>query len=101
MITNKKILDMTASREDNERTMENGYRVYSEKDLLKLQQIIALKFFGFELSQIKALLSGTASTLENFSAQALFLEQKANTLFEASKTLKNILSTANDDKSIP
>ena len=81
--------------------MENGYRVYSEKDLLKLQQIIALKFFGFELSQIKALLSGTASTLENFSAQALFLEQKANTLFEASKTLKNILSTVKDDKSIP
>jgi len=81
--------------------MENGYRVYSEKDLLKLQQIIALKFFGFELSQIKALLSGTASTLENFSAQALFLEQKAHALFEASKTLKNILSTVKDDKSIP
>lgn len=33
----------------------NGYRVYSENDLLKLQQIIALKFFGFELSQIKTL----------------------------------------------
>ena len=81
--------------------MENGYRVYSENDLLKLQQIIALKFFGFELSQIKALLSGTASTLENFSAQALFLEQKANALFEASKTLKNILSAVKDDKSIP
>ncbi len=27
----------------------NNYRLYSEKDLLKLQQIIALKFFGFEL----------------------------------------------------
>lgn len=36
--------------------LANGYRVYSEKDLLKLQQIIALKFFGFELSQIKTLL---------------------------------------------
>lgn len=27
-----------------------GYRVYNEADLLKLQQIIALKFFGFEPS---------------------------------------------------
>ena len=27
--------------------LPNGYRVYSEKDLLKLQQIIALKYFGF------------------------------------------------------
>ena len=25
--------------------LSNGYRVYSEKDLLQLQQIIALKFF--------------------------------------------------------
>lgn len=25
--------------------LSNGYRLYSEKDLLKLQQIIALKFF--------------------------------------------------------
>jgi DNA-binding transcriptional MerR regulator len=33
--------------------MPNGYRVYTEKDLLKLQQIIALKYFGFELQQIK------------------------------------------------
>ena len=28
----------------------NGYRLYSETDLAKLQQIVALKFFGFELS---------------------------------------------------
>jgi DNA-binding transcriptional MerR regulator len=41
--------------------MSNGYRVYSEKDFLKLQQIVALKFFGFELSQIKALLTGGAA----------------------------------------
>lgn len=33
--------------------LDNNYRLYSEKDLLKLQQIIALKFFGFELGQIK------------------------------------------------
>ncbi len=37
--------------------LPNGYRIYSEKDLLRLQQIIALKFFGFELSQIKKLLN--------------------------------------------
>jgi len=37
--------------------LSNGYRLYSETDLLKLQQIIALKFFGFELSQIKLLLA--------------------------------------------
>jgi hypothetical protein len=27
--------------------LDNGYRLYSEQDLAKLQKIIALKFFGF------------------------------------------------------
>lgn len=33
-----------------------GYRVYSERDFARLEQIIALKFIGFPLSQILALL---------------------------------------------
>ncbi len=81
--------------------MTNGYRVYSEKDLLLLQQIIALKFFGFELAQIKALLQGNAGAVENFSAQVRFLEQKAQTLLEASSALKGIISEVKDDKSVP
>lgn len=81
--------------------LPNGYRLYAEKDLLQLQQIIALKFFGFELAQIKRLLTGNAGALEHFSVQATLLEQKANNLLEASKTLKNILSEVVDDKSIP
>lgn len=31
----------------------NGYRVYSEKDLLKLQQIIALKFLVLSYHKLK------------------------------------------------
>lgn len=80
--------------------LANGYRVYSEKDLLKLQQIIALKFFGFQLSQIKRLLSTDVDMIEHFSVQSQFLEEKARTLFEASKTLKNIISDCSHDKSI-
>lgn len=81
--------------------LANGYRVYSEKDLLKLQQIIALKFFGFALSRIKTLLSGNASALEHFSAQAKFLAQKANMLLDTSKVLINMISEVKDNKSIP
>lgn len=81
--------------------LSNGYRLYSEKDLLQLQQIIALKFCGFELAQIKELLSSNAGALEHFSAQARILEQKANALLDASSALKKVLSEVNDDKSIP
>lgn len=81
--------------------LSNGYRIYSEKDLLRLQQIIALKFFGFELSQIKELLTCNAGTVEHFSVQAKLLEQKANMLLDANKALKQIISDVADDKSIP
>lgn len=72
--------------------LPNGYRVYSKKDLLKLQQIIALKFFGFNLSQIKKLLSGTAGALEHFSIQSKLLEQKANALLSVSNVLKGVIT---------
>lgn len=81
--------------------LSNGYRIYSEKDLLRLQQIIALKFFGFELSKIKELLASNTEALEHFSAQAKLLEQKANMLLDASNALKLVVTDVADDKSIP
>ena len=80
--------------------LSNGYRLYSEEDLLRLQQIIALKFFGFELSKIPSLLSGNAGALEHFTVQAKLLEQKANVLLDTSKVLKSIISDTDGDKSI-
>ncbi|KTD56964.1 MerR family transcriptional regulator [Legionella santicrucis] len=70
----------------------NGYRVYSEQDLLKLQQIIALKFVGFELGKIKLLLNEPGDTFEHFKAQAQMLESKAKTLLNGAKTLRKIAS---------
>jgi len=80
--------------------LENGYRLYSEKDLLKLQQIIALKFFGFELSKIKKLLREEVNVMSHFVAQSQFLEEKAKALLEASQTLKQIISSCGHE-SIP
>ena len=81
--------------------MPNGYRIYSEKDLLKLQQIIALKFFGFELAQIKTLLTSKVETFEHFSLQAQLLEQKTKVLLETSQMINEIISKCSQDKSIP
>ena len=81
--------------------LSNGYRVYSEKDLLKLQQIIALKFFGFELSQIKLLLAKHDDVLENLALQSRYLQEKAKSLLEASSILMRITDDCSDKKSIP
>lgn len=81
--------------------LANGYRVYSEKDLLRLQQVIALKFFGFELSQIKNFLSEEDSVLKHFNSQAQVLEQKANALLEGAKTLRSIIDSVAEKQAIP
>src|SRR5216683_6354922 len=36
---------------------EAGYRLYTDRDLIRLEQIVALKFIGFPLSQIRDLLN--------------------------------------------
>lgn len=78
----------------------NNYRLYSEKDLLQLQQIIALKFFGFGLSQIKTLLANQVNVLENFAMQAQFLHEKGEALIEAGNILKHLTSNCSHDESI-
>lgn len=81
--------------------LKNGYRLYSEADLLKLQQIIALKFFGFELSQIKTLLISNHDVMDHFLMQSQLLEEKAEMFLEASQLLKKIISESSDNSSVP
>ncbi|MDP3532363.1 MAG: MerR family transcriptional regulator [Alphaproteobacteria bacterium] len=79
----------------------NGYRLYTEKDLVKLQQILALKFFGFELSQIQTLLKQQIDMETHFHAQSRLLQEKADALVEAKKTLELALDEYKSQKSFP
>ncbi len=48
---------------------EAGYRLYTDEDLVNLQQILALKFLGFSLDEIKALLRAHPRSLQDVLAQ--------------------------------
>lgn len=78
----------------------NGYRLYSEDDLLRQKQIVALKSFGFELSQIQNLLFGDVDIMEHLEEQLRFLEEEINNLSDASKVLKNVIDQCRNDKSL-
>jgi len=78
----------------------NGYRLYSEGDLLKLQQIIALKFFGFKLLEIQKMLDKKEDVLQHFSVQSQLMQEKANAFLEASKILSAIVSECDSSGSI-
>ena len=60
---------------------ESGYRVYSLRDLERLEQIVALKFLGLPLKEIKTLLDREARRLpEVLRSQRLALEEKRRSL---------------------
>ncbi len=67
--------------------LSNGYRVYLKKDLVKLEKIIALKFFGFTLARIKQLLVDEHQTLVQLENQLLLLQTEVSFLQEAQREL--------------
>jgi len=60
---------------------EAGYRLYAEEDLFRLQQILALKFLGFSLEEIKAFLrAGPQRLPEALAQQRAMMREKRRQL---------------------
>jgi DNA-binding transcriptional MerR regulator len=63
---------------------EGGYRLYTDADLQRLEQIVALKFIGLSLEQIKTVLGRDALPLaEALRLQRLALEDKRTIIARA------------------
>ena len=73
----------------------NGYRWYSEQDLATLQQIVALKFFGFSLRQIKTMLQHKLSIKKQLVAQQQLLKEQAEHLDLAQDAIATVLERVN------
>src|SRR5215469_12153276 len=60
---------------------EAGYRLYSDEDLWSLQQILALKFLGFSLEEIKVCLQKNRERLqETLAMQKALMQEKRSQL---------------------
>src|SRR5688500_4436966 len=66
----------------------NGYRCYTEHDLAKLQQIVALKYFGFSLEGIKSILQKHQNIYAHLQAQQQVLKDKTLHLQQVNNTLQ-------------
>jgi DNA-binding transcriptional MerR regulator len=69
----------------------NGYRMYSESDLVRQQKIVALKSFGFKLTEIKKLLFTNVSLKEHLNIQVNILEEKIELLNSSIDLLKTVI----------
>jgi DNA-binding transcriptional MerR regulator len=75
---------------------ESGYRLYGDRDLARLQQIVTLKFIGFTLRQIRDLLDG--DELDDLEArlrlQRVTMERKRRQLDAAIAAIQSAESMA-------
>jgi len=67
----------------------SGYRVYADRDLVRLQQILALKRLGFSLGQIETILDRTSGDLPGtLREQRKVIEAERDRLDRAIKALR-------------
>ena len=72
----------------------NGYRVYTDADLLKLQQIVTLKFMGFSLEQVRELLDRKGfEVVKSLKIQAEVVRDEIGRLEQASRAIGQVLKT--------
>ena len=76
----------------------NGYRVYTDSDLLRLQQIVTLKFMGFSLDEIRRLLDSKGyEAVKALKVQAEAVRDEIVRLREASRAIDQVLARLEKD----
>lgn len=79
------------------RYTDAGYRLYGQEDLIRLQQIVTLKFIGFSLTQIKNLLNSNSFDLSvALDQQRAIISEKRQQLdiaIQAIAKAQNLLGT--------
>src|ERR1700694_2859476 len=80
---------------------EAGYRLYTDTDFLRLQQILALKFLGFSLEEIKHYLQfGPTILQESLALQKAMMQEKREQLdaiIQAIDETEELLQTNQQD----
>lgn len=80
---------------------EAGYRLYTETDFSRLQQILALKFLGFSLEEIRHCLHvGPASLQESLTLQKAMMREKRvqlDAIIRAIDETEELLEADNQD----
>jgi DNA-binding transcriptional MerR regulator len=76
-----------------EQRSQAGYRLYSEEDFARLEQIVVLKFLGMPLKQIKSLLVAETGLSEALLRQKNVLSEKRRQIDKAIQAISNAESS--------
>lgn len=76
--------------------LPNGYRQYTDSDLLKLQKILSLKHLGFSIDEIFPIVLEDQNLKESFKMQIELIESRIKHMVALKDSMESILSTIDD-----
>lgn len=77
--------------------LPNGYRQYTDSDLLKLQKILSLKHLGFSIDEIFPIVLEDQNLKESFKMQIDLIESRIKHMVALKDSMESILSTIDDN----
>lgn len=76
--------------------LSNGYRQYTDSDLLKLQKILSLKHLGFSIEEIFPIVLEDQNLKESFRMQIDLIDSRIKHMTAIKDSMESIISTIND-----
>lgn len=76
--------------------LSNGYRQYTDSDLLKLQKILSLKHLGFSIEEIFPIVLEDQNLKASFKMQIDLIDSRIKHMTAIKDSMESIISTIND-----
>lgn len=76
--------------------LSNGYRQYTDSDLLKLQKILSMKHLGFSIEEIFPIVLEDQNLKESFKMQIDLIDSRIKHMTAIKDSMESIVSTIND-----
>ncbi|MDB7947534.1 MerR family transcriptional regulator [Faecalitalea cylindroides] len=76
--------------------LSNGYRQYTDSDLLKLQKILSLKYLGFSIEEIFPIMLEDQNLIQSFKMQIDLIDSRIKSMTNIKDSMESIISTIND-----
>lgn len=77
--------------------LSNGYRQYTDSDLLKLQKILSLKHLGFSIEEIFPIVLEDQNLKDSFKMQIDLIDSRIKHMTAIKDSMESIVSTINDN----
>lgn len=77
--------------------LSNGYRQYTDTDLLKLQKILSLKHLGFSIEEIFPIVLEDQSLKESFKMQIDLVDSRIKHMVAIKESMESIISSIDDN----